>query len=102
LIGKWKIYSVEGEGSWKMREENRYDILYMHEILFFYFLLDIYFIYISNVVPFPSFPSEKSLFPPTFPCSSTHPLHFPGSGIPLYRGIEPSQDLGPLLPLMTN
>jgi hypothetical protein len=26
--------------------------------LYFYFLLDIFFIYISNVIPFPSFPSQ--------------------------------------------
>jgi hypothetical protein len=31
---------------------------------FFPFLLDILFIYISNVIPFPSFPSENPLFPP--------------------------------------
>jgi hypothetical protein len=28
------------------------------------FLLDIFFIYISNVIPFPSFPSKNSLFLP--------------------------------------
>jgi hypothetical protein len=28
-------------------------------ILFFSFLLDIFFIYISNVIPFPGFPSEN-------------------------------------------
>jgi hypothetical protein len=27
----------------------------------FYFLLDIFFIYISNVIPFPSFPSNSPL-----------------------------------------
>ena len=39
---------------------------------------------------------------PSFPCSPTHLLLLPGPGIPLYWGIEPSQDLGPLLPLMTD
>jgi hypothetical protein len=29
----------------------------------FSFLLDIFFIYISNVIPFPSFPSENALSP---------------------------------------
>ena len=53
-------------------------------------LLDIYFIYISNVViPFLDFPSENP-----------HIL-FLGSGISLYWDIEPSQDQGPLLSLMT-
>jgi hypothetical protein len=65
------------------------------------FLLDIFFIYISNVIPFPSFFSENSLSPP-HPWSPTHPLLFPGPGIPLYWGIEPSQDQGPLLPLMSD
>jgi hypothetical protein len=70
----------------------------------FCFLLDIFFIYISNVIPFPGFPSENPLpipFPPP-PCSPTHPLLLPGPGIPLHWGIEPSQDQGPLLPLTTN
>ena len=42
----------------------------------FNFLLDIFFIYILNVIPFPSFPSEKHPppSPPPFPCSPTHPL----------------------------
>jgi hypothetical protein len=34
---------------------------------FFLFLLDIFFTYISNVIPFPSFPSEKPLCPPLLP-----------------------------------
>jgi hypothetical protein len=32
-----------------------------HILIFFLFLLDIFFIYILNVIPFPSFPSENSL-----------------------------------------
>jgi hypothetical protein len=39
-----------------------------------YFLLDIFFIYISNVISFPGFPSEKFLLPIPSPCSPTHPL----------------------------
>ena len=61
----------------------------------FYFLLDIFFIYIENVIPFPGFPSRT-------PCSPTQPLLLPGPCIPLHWGIEPSQDQGPLLPLMTD
>jgi hypothetical protein len=67
-----------------------------------FFPLDIFFIYISNVIPFLSFPSEDPLFPSPSPCSPTHPLQLPGPGIPLYWGIEPSHDQGPLLPLMIN
>ena len=69
---------------------------------YFSFFLDIFFIYISNVIPFPSFLSENPLSLSQSPCSSTHPLLLPGPGIPLYWGIEPSQDQGPLLPLMTD
>ena len=63
-------------------------------------LLDIFFIYISYVIPFPGFLSENLLSPPTFPCSPTHPLLLPGPDIHLYWGIEFSQDQGPVLPLM--
>ena len=69
-----------------------------------FFLLDILFIYISNVIPFHGFLS-RSPHPLRLPLllwgwSSTHPLlpHCPG--IPLYWGIEPSQDQGIILPLM--
>jgi hypothetical protein len=47
---------------------------------FFFFLLDIFFIYISNAIP------NAPYNLPT-PCSPTHPLLLPGPGIPLYWGI---------------
>jgi hypothetical protein len=50
-------------------------------------LLDIFFIYISNVIPSPGFPSEKLLSHPHSPCSPTNPLLLPCSGIPLYWGL---------------
>jgi hypothetical protein len=43
----------------------------------FHFLLDIFFIYISNAIP-----KVPYSFPP--PYSPTHPLLLPGPGIPLY------------------
>ena len=55
-----------------------------------------YFIYISNVFPFPSFsppPTSMGVFP--YP-----PLTPPHPGIPLKRGNQPSKDQGPLLPFM--
>jgi hypothetical protein len=76
-----------------------------HIFSFFFslFLLDIFFIYISNVIPFPPhFPSKSSLSHPPSPCSPTHPLLLPCPGIPLHWGIEPSQYQGPLLPLMSH
>jgi hypothetical protein len=47
---------------------------------FFKFLLDIFFIYISNTI---------LKFPYTLPllCSPTHPLPLFGPGVPLYWGI---------------
>jgi hypothetical protein len=40
------------------------------------FLLDIFFIYISNVIPFPSFHSKNPLSSLPSPCSPTHLLPF--------------------------
>jgi hypothetical protein len=45
-----------------------------------FFLLDIFFIYISNAIP----KAPYTLFPLYSP---THPLLLPGPGIPLYWGI---------------
>ena len=54
--------------------------------LFKKILLDIFFLYISNAIPFPSFLWESPLYPPK-PCSLNHPLLLPGLVIPLYWGI---------------
>jgi hypothetical protein len=59
------------------------------------FLLDIFFIYISDAIP-------KVPYTLTPPYSPTHPLLFLGPSIPLYSSIWSSQDEGPLLPLMAN
>jgi hypothetical protein len=47
---------------------------------FIYFLLDIFFIYISNAI-------LKVPYTLPSPCSPTHPLPLLGPGIPLYWGI---------------
>ena len=44
-------------------------------LLFFIFILDIFFIYISNVIPIPSSPSRNTLSHPSYPC--------------LYEGVPP-------------
>jgi hypothetical protein len=44
------------------------------------FLLDIFFIYISNAIP-------KVPYTLPLPCFPTHPLLLLGPGIPLYWGI---------------
>jgi hypothetical protein len=68
----------------------------------FSFFLDIFFIYISNFIPFPGFPYKNPLSHPPSPCSPTHPFMLLCPGIPLHWGIEPSLDQGTLLPLMSN
>jgi hypothetical protein len=66
------------------------------------FFINTFFIYISTVIPFSSFPSKNPVSSPSSTCSPTHPLLLHGTGIPKYWGIEPSQDQGPLLALMTD
>jgi hypothetical protein len=68
--------------------------------LFIYFL-DIFFIYISNVITFSNLPSRNPLSPP-LPLLPNPPTTIPGPGISPIQGIEPSQDQGPLFPLMTD
>jgi hypothetical protein len=61
-------------------EKNKY-------IIFHYlFLLDIFLIYISIVIPFPSFPSEN-LLPFSLLCSPTHTHPLLVLGSPLYWDI---------------
>jgi hypothetical protein len=73
----------------------------------FSLLLDIFFIYISNVILFTGLLPHKAPYPPS-PCLyegaplPTHPLLLSCPGIPLHWGIEPPQAQGPLLPLMSN
>jgi hypothetical protein len=53
---------------------------YMHIYSFIYFLLDNFFIYISNVIAFPGFPSENllPLSPPSPPShQTTHSASWP-------------------------
>jgi hypothetical protein len=64
-----------------------------------------YFIYISNVFPFPGLPfgDPHPILP--LPASMrvlpqpTHPFQFSSPGIPLHWAIEHPQAQGPLLPL---
>jgi hypothetical protein len=55
-------------------------MLKKRNLAFYNFLLDIFFIYISNAIP-------KAPYTLLLPCSPTHPLLLPGPGIPLYWGI---------------
>jgi hypothetical protein len=69
--------------------------------------LDIFFLYISNVFPFPGLPFGNSYPIPPPPTSMTvlphPPIHSSSHpGIPTHWGIEHPQAQGPLLPLMSD
>ena len=70
--------------------------------------LDIFFIYISNVLPFPGIPFRNPLSDPPSSClyegasPTTHRLLLSHPGIPLHWGIKHPQAQGPLLLLMSN
>jgi hypothetical protein len=65
-------------------------------ILFFnYFLLDIFFIYISNAIP-----KAPNTLPP--PCSPTHHSHFLALVFPCIGADKVCKTKGPLFPMMAN
>jgi len=91
--------------TWGMLQRSYYLTDLLQEIVFPFLLLAIFFIYISNVIPFPHFPSGNLLPHSPTPCSPhlfTHSLLPLYPGIPLHWGIEPSQNQVPLLPLLPN
>ena len=79
-----------------------------HFFFFFFSLLDIFFIYISNVFPFPGVPFRNPLSDPPSSClyegasPTTHRLLLSHPGIPLHWGIKHPQAQGPLLQLISN
>jgi len=91
---------------------NPLPLMFLLSILCIYisfYKLDIFFTYISNVIPFSDFPSGVPLFLPLSPDSMrgfthlhTYPPPSPHPGFPLHSVIEPSQGKGPLLSLMLN
>ena len=71
--------------------------------LFYFIIFILYSLFTFQMLsPFLVSPQKNPLSSPLSPCSPIHPLPLPGPGISLYWGIEPSQDQGPLLPLMTD
>ena len=74
-------------------------------LVFFPLFLDIFFIYMSNVIPFPGLPSGNPLSHLSSPClyeGTPHPLLPSCPGIPLHWGIKHPQAQGLLLPLMSD
>jgi hypothetical protein len=57
---KFMLWKGKKKSKEKGKQENRENQLFLSV------LLDIFFIYISNVIPFPSFPSKIPLSPPPF------------------------------------
>jgi hypothetical protein len=58
----------------------KHDGTWLFKKIYVLFLLDIFFIYISNAIP-------KIPYTLPLPCSPTHPLPLLGSGITLYWSI---------------
>jgi hypothetical protein len=88
-----------------IQSNTQYAMGYQTFFFFQLFLLDILFIYISNVIPFPGFPSRKpvSHLPSPWFYEGTHPTAYPlPTSCPLHWDMECSQDQGPLLPLMSD
>ena len=75
-------------------------------LVYRFFELDILFVYILNVIPFPGFPSANPLSKHPLSCfyeGAPPPIHLPlchHPSIPLHWGIKPSKDQGPPLQLM--
>jgi hypothetical protein len=66
------------------------------QILLNNFLLDIFFIYISNAIP-----KDPCTLP--LPCSPTHPLPLLGPEVPLCTGAyKVCKTKGPLFPMMAD
>ena len=87
VSGPWELLHFEvshGPLVWAYRGRN--PIKQITKIILFLFIR--YFLYyISNVMPFPSFPSGYPLFFPSYPYFSTHPLPISSPGIH-YTGAQ--------------
>jgi hypothetical protein len=59
----FKVRLASFDNKFNIRHENMKE-LFIRFIFIFYILLIIFFIYISNVIPFPCFPSGNPLSPP--------------------------------------
>jgi hypothetical protein len=75
---------------------------FLYLFLLFKYIFIGYFLYLRfKCYLFPSF-SSKNTHPLPPPPAPNTPIPIPSPGSPLYWSIEPSQNLGPLLLLMTD
>jgi hypothetical protein len=104
------MFAIDLQLSWQVRPQSPFppglvtstgcDTGILPKLLSPFLLLDIFFIYISNVRPFPGYPSKKTLPHLLSPPTAYQPTH--SHFWPWHWGIESSQDQRSLLPLMTN
>ena len=97
--------SLQKAGSWASPQAGCEDTTLLSENFLKNYLLDIFFIFISNVSPFQVSTSETPYPIPPPPASMRvcpHPLPSSCPDIPLHWGIEHPQTQEPLLPLMSN
>jgi hypothetical protein len=66
------------------------------------FLLDIFFIYISNAIPFPSFLFKSPLYASSRPSPQYTHSHFLAMAFPCTGAYDLHKTKGPLLPLMAD
>jgi hypothetical protein len=71
---------------------------------FFSFLVDIFFIYLSNIIPFSGIPFGKTSFPYSLALYLLTNPPIPTSWLCIspHWGIKPSQDQGPFFPLISD
>jgi hypothetical protein len=100
-IKKSILFTIIYENELSCNKSNQGSKRLIQWIFCLFLKLVIFFIYISNVIPFPGFPSENPLSHPFSPCSPIHQHPLPCPGISLHWGIEPSENKGPFLLLMS-
>jgi hypothetical protein len=94
----WQYYQKHSQNCLQKKSEN---VKCLYDNNFLKFLLVILFIYMSNVIPLPSFPFAIPLPIPSVSMRVLpHLLPLLLPSVPLWWGIDASQDQGHILPLM--
>jgi hypothetical protein len=96
IIATQEMVSRKVTNVFKQGRQIYYFEIFSLFIEYFIFLLNILFIYISNVSPFPDFPFTNPIYYPPSPCFyegahlPNHTLLATIPGIPLHWGMETS------------